>query len=198
MCPGTNLKLTSLKSVPSPTSLAALRTRCGHFAFAFTPNRERPSAIRRAWACALTATTVRPRSAAMSKTEALEITSSRSRSSSSEVQAFALFSFFASVSPGSCSFPGSRRRRLIFLCLRFGRALTVDAGARFFGGRVRASALRVIVHCSLIMVWRAPSAADREATVSDRRTVVSNPLLYARRCAGSRLSYVILRSRVAS
>ncbi len=39
----------------------------------------------------------------MSKTEALEITSSRSRSSSSEVQAFALFSFFASVSPGSCS-----------------------------------------------------------------------------------------------
>ena len=112
--PGRILKLTSLKSVPSPTSLAALRTRCDHFAFAFTRNRERPSAIRRAWARALTATTVRPRSTAMSKTEALEMTSSRSRSSSSEVQAFALFSFFPSVSPGSCSFPGSRRRRLEF------------------------------------------------------------------------------------
>ena len=67
--PGRILKLTSLKSVPSPTSLAALRTRCGHFAFAFTRNRERPSAIRRAWARALTAFTVRPRSAAMSMTE---------------------------------------------------------------------------------------------------------------------------------
>jgi hypothetical protein len=87
----------------------------GHFAFAFTRNRDRPRAIRRAWARALTATTVRPRSAAMSKTEALEMTSSRSRLSSSEVQAFALFSFFPSVSPGSCSFPGSRRRRLVFL-----------------------------------------------------------------------------------
>jgi hypothetical protein len=32
--PGTILKLTGLKSVPSPTSLAALRTRRGHFAFA--------------------------------------------------------------------------------------------------------------------------------------------------------------------
>jgi hypothetical protein len=85
---------------PKRSSLAAaLRTRCGHFAFAFTRNRDRPSAIRRAWARALTATTVRPRSAAMSKTETLEVMSSRSRSSSSEVQAFALFSFFASVSP---------------------------------------------------------------------------------------------------
>ena len=100
MWPGTILKLTSLKSVPSPTSLAALRTRCGHFAFAFTRNRERPSAIRRAWARALTAFTVRPRSAAMSMTETLEMTSSRSRSSSSEVQVFALFSFFASVHRG--------------------------------------------------------------------------------------------------
>jgi hypothetical protein len=36
----------------------------------------------------------------MSMTEALEMMSSRSRSSSSEVQAFALFSFFALVSPG--------------------------------------------------------------------------------------------------
>ena len=68
--------------------------RCGHFAFAFTRNRERPSAIRRAWARALTAFTVRPRSAAMSTTETLEITSSRSRSFSSEVQAFVLFGFF--------------------------------------------------------------------------------------------------------
>jgi hypothetical protein len=96
--------LTGLKSVPSPTSLAALRTRCGHFAFAFTRNRERPSAIRRAWARALTATTVRPRSAAMSKTEALAMTSSRSRLSSSDVQAFALFIFFASFLRGHARF----------------------------------------------------------------------------------------------
>jgi hypothetical protein len=96
--------LTGLKSVPSPTSLAALWTRCGHFAFAFTRNRERPSAIRRAWARALTATTVRPRSAAMSKTEALEMTSSRSRLSSSDVQAFALFIFFASFLRGHARF----------------------------------------------------------------------------------------------
>jgi hypothetical protein len=47
-----------------------------HVAFAFTRNRERPSAIRRAWARALTAFTVRPRSAAMSMTEALEMMSS--------------------------------------------------------------------------------------------------------------------------
>ena len=60
----------------------------------FTRNRERPSAIRRAWARALTAFTVRPRSAAMSKTEALEMISFRSRFSSSEVQAFVLLGFF--------------------------------------------------------------------------------------------------------
>jgi hypothetical protein len=34
MWPGTILKLTSLNSVPSPTYLAALRIRRGHFAFA--------------------------------------------------------------------------------------------------------------------------------------------------------------------
>ena len=76
------------------SSLAALQTGCGHFAFAFTRNRERPSAIRRAWARALTAFTVRPTSAAMSKTEALEMISFRSRFSSSEVQAFVLLGFF--------------------------------------------------------------------------------------------------------
>ena len=43
----------------------------------------------------------------MSKTEAFEMISFRSRSSLSEVQAFALFSFFVSVSPGPFSFPGS-------------------------------------------------------------------------------------------
>jgi hypothetical protein len=42
----------------------------------------------------LTAFTVRPRSAAMSKTEALEMISFRSRFSSSEVQAFVLLGFF--------------------------------------------------------------------------------------------------------
>jgi len=64
-----------------------------HFPFAFILNRELPSEIRRAWARALTADTVRPRSAAMSKAGALEMMSFRSRSSSSEVQAFALFIF---------------------------------------------------------------------------------------------------------
>jgi hypothetical protein len=49
--------------------------------------------MRRVWARALTAFTVRPRSAAMSMTETLEMTSSRSRSSSSEVQVFALLVF---------------------------------------------------------------------------------------------------------
>src|SRR5882724_5558417 len=43
---------------------------------------------------ALTAFTVRPRSAAMSKTEALEMTSCRSRLSSSGVQAFVLLGVF--------------------------------------------------------------------------------------------------------
>jgi hypothetical protein len=57
----------------------------------------------------------------MSMTEALEMMSSRSRSFSSEVHAFALFDFFVSVSLGSCSFPGSRRRRL--LCFSLGSRL---------------------------------------------------------------------------
>jgi hypothetical protein len=77
----------------------ALARRLNHFVCVFTMNRERPRAIRIAWARALTAFTVRPRSAAMSMTEALEMTSCRSRSSSSEVHAFAL-NFFVSVSPG--------------------------------------------------------------------------------------------------
>jgi hypothetical protein len=161
--PGRILKLTSLKSVPSPTSLAALRTRRGHFAFAFTRNRERPSAIRRAWARALTATTVRPRSAAMSKTEALEMTSSRSRSSSSVVQAFALFSFFPSVSPGACSFPGSRRRRLVFVCLGFASVLSANGQQHFLlsrGGLVWLFTLRwfspaVVCDAALVRVRRA-------------------------------------------
>src|SRR6266849_7624642 len=65
----------------------------------------------------------------MSESEALETTSSRSRSSSSEVQAFALFSFFVSVSPESCSFPGSRRRKP--LCFSLGSLLAAD-GLLFF------------------------------------------------------------------
>jgi hypothetical protein len=70
--------------------------------FAFTRNRERPSAIRRAWARALTAFTVRPRSAAMSMTEALETKSCRSRSSFPEVHALALLFFrfgFSGIMP---------------------------------------------------------------------------------------------------
>src|SRR5258708_33246172 len=60
--------------------------RISHFPFAFIPNRELPSEILRAWARALTADAVRPRSVAMSKAGALEMTSFRSRSSSSVVQ----------------------------------------------------------------------------------------------------------------
>jgi hypothetical protein len=65
----------------------------------FNPKRprdpnERPSAIRRAWARALTAFTVRPMSAAMSMTAALEMMSCRSCSFSSEVQAFVLLGLF--------------------------------------------------------------------------------------------------------
>ena len=72
-----------------------------HFrGFAFIRNRERPSAIRRAWARALTAFTVRPRSSAMSKTEALEMISFRSRFSSSEVQAFVLLGLFRMIFSG--------------------------------------------------------------------------------------------------
>jgi hypothetical protein len=68
--------------------------QCRYFRFAFILIRELPRGIRRAWARAITAVTVRPRSAAMSNAGALEIMSFRSRSSSSEVQAFALFIFF--------------------------------------------------------------------------------------------------------
>jgi len=44
--------------------------QCCYFPFAFIQNRELPSEIRRAWARALTADTVRARSAAMSKSGA--------------------------------------------------------------------------------------------------------------------------------
>ena len=46
----------------------------------------------------------------MSKTEALEMISFRSRSSSSEVQAFVLLGFFVCFSPESCSFFGISTR----------------------------------------------------------------------------------------
>jgi hypothetical protein len=177
------------------TQHLALRTRCGHFAFAFTPNRERPSEIRRAWARALTATTVRPRSAAMSKTKTLEMVSSRSRSSSSEVQAFALFSFFASVSP--CSFPALDAAGLYFFASALAGRLTLTLGPflRRTGSRFGFAGNRSLF--SDYGLAGTISCRPR-GNVSDRRTVVSNPLLYARRCAGSWLSYVILRSRVAS
>src|SRR5712692_11088526 len=57
-------------------------------------------------ACArpFTATTVRPSSSAMSKSEALEITNSRSRSSSSEVQALQLFILLVVISSGHARF----------------------------------------------------------------------------------------------
>jgi hypothetical protein len=79
-------------AAPEMIGVTRMGQRCGHFAF--TRNRERASAIRKAWARALTAFMVRPRSAAISKTEALEMISFRSRSSSSEVQAFVLLGFF--------------------------------------------------------------------------------------------------------
>jgi hypothetical protein len=61
-------------------------------------NRECPRAIRNAWARALTAEAVRPRSSAMSDSEALEMTSCRSRSSSAEVHALELFVRFVAIS----------------------------------------------------------------------------------------------------
>jgi hypothetical protein len=67
-------------------------------------NRECPRAIRNAWARALTAEAVRPRSSAMLDSEALEMTSSRSRSSSSEVQALQLFIFLVAISSGHARF----------------------------------------------------------------------------------------------
>jgi len=71
----------------------------------------------RRWARALTAFTVRPRSAAMSMTEALETMSCRSRSSSPEVHAFALFNFFVSVSPGPGHLnPSNEPGRVALVC----------------------------------------------------------------------------------
>ncbi len=78
--------------------------RSDHFAFSFTPKRERRSAIPIACARAFTATTVRPSSSAMSKSEALEMTNSRSRSSSSEVQALQLFILLVVISSGHARF----------------------------------------------------------------------------------------------
>src|ERR1700730_17850324 len=82
---------------------------------------------------ALTATTVRPRSAAMSKTDTLEMTSSRSRSSSSEVQVFTLFSFFASVLRGKKERRGVRS--IFQPTLGFKGGLERSARTRFRGCR---------------------------------------------------------------
>ena len=81
----------------------------------------------------------------MSKTEAFEMISFRSRSSSSEVQAFALFSFFVSISPGASSFPGSRRRRL--LCFGLGSSLAADGPhcLLYLRSRARREALQHIL-----------------------------------------------------
>jgi hypothetical protein len=73
-----------------------------HFLFIikrFIINRECPRAIRFAWARALTAEGVRPRSSAISDGEALEMTSCRSRSSSAEVHALELFTRLVAISP---------------------------------------------------------------------------------------------------
>jgi len=67
-------------------------------------NRECPRAIRFAWARALTAEAVRPRSSAMSDGEALERTSCRSRSSSAEVPALRLFIRLVAISPSHARF----------------------------------------------------------------------------------------------
>ena len=81
----------------------------------------------------------------MSKTEAFEMISFRSRSSLSEVQAFALFSFFVSISPGASSFPGSRRRRL--LCFGLGSSLAADGPhcLLYLRSRARREALQHIL-----------------------------------------------------
>ena len=75
-----------------------------HFAFVFTINRERLRAIRIAWARALTAEAVRPKSSAMSDSETLETTSCRSCSSSSEVHASQLFIRLVAMSSGYARF----------------------------------------------------------------------------------------------
>jgi hypothetical protein len=74
-------------------------TWLNHFSLLFMIKRERPRAIRLAWARALTAEAVRPRSSAMSEREALEMTSCRSRSSSAELHALELFIRFVAISP---------------------------------------------------------------------------------------------------
>ena len=78
---------------PVTSPLSAARDDAHYFPFAFIINRELPRGMPRAWARVITALTVRPRSAAMSKAGTLEMMSFRSCSSSSEVQAFALFTF---------------------------------------------------------------------------------------------------------
>jgi hypothetical protein len=104
-------------------------TWLNHFALLFMIKRERARAIRIAWARDLTAEAVRRRSS--SDNEALEMTSSRSRSSSAEVHAFALFDFFVLVSPGSARFravdaagffasaSAARLPLMVLLCLLF-------------------------------------------------------------------------------
>jgi hypothetical protein len=154
---------------PRRSSSDSLLMRSGHFAFSFTLKRERRSAIPIACARAFTATTVRPSSSEMSKSEALEMTNSRSRSSSSEVQALQLFILLVVISSGHARF----------------RALDAT-GLSFFASLFSDYGLAGTISCR------------PRGNGMDRRTVVSNSLLYARRCAGSWLSYVILRSRVAS
>src|SRR5258705_13821287 len=65
-----------------------------HLPFALMLNRDLPSEIRRVQARDLTADRVRPNCVAISTARAFEMMSFRNSSSSSEVQAFALFTFF--------------------------------------------------------------------------------------------------------
>src|SRR5258707_1201187 len=65
-----------------------------HLPFAVILNRDLPSEIRRVPARDLTADSVRPNCVAISTAGAFEMMSFRNSSSSSEVQAFAFFTFF--------------------------------------------------------------------------------------------------------
>ena len=85
--------------------------------------RERPRAIRIAWARALTAEAVRPRSSAMSDSEALEMTSCRSRSSSAEVHALELFIRLVAISPVMLVSGSSRSQACLSLLQRLAARL---------------------------------------------------------------------------
>jgi hypothetical protein len=98
-------------------------------------NRERPRAIRFAWARALTAEAVRPRSSAMSESETLETTRCRSRSSSSAVHAFRLFVRLVAISPVMFVSGPLTPQACLSLLQSLGSALAADRQQHFLLSR---------------------------------------------------------------